>query len=49
MTTENETGKPFFIEHSAFLCSYFIVCKMHPGTEGFFKMRFRLHYGLDTR
>lgn len=48
MITENETGKSFFIKHSAFLCSY-IVCKVHPGTEGVFKMRFRLLYVLDTR
>lgn len=31
------------------MCSYFIVCKVHPGTEGVFKRRFRLHYGLDSR
>lgn len=49
MITENETGKSFFIKHSAFLCSYCIVCKVHPETEGFFKIGFRLLYGLDTR
>lgn len=49
MITKNETGKSFFIKHSAFMCSYFIVCKVHPGTEGVFKRRFRLHYGLDSR
>lgn len=49
MITENETGKSFFIKHGAFLFSYIIVCTVHPGTDGVFKMTFRLLYVLDTR
>lgn len=37
MITDNETGKSFFIKHSAFLCSYCIVCKCNQEQRGFLR------------